>query len=159
MTQGVKPRAALQAALPPVSSTDACSCKRMNNGRTQNVLSLLCLLILYNSLLPSLSLSLSLSGVASLSQALCSSDEYSNSLLHLDLSKNPGVLSGEDASVREHTRTAPLCVPRLGLNAASLSCPLFAELVSLLVSAQLPGPSGRVGHRLLRGLSECQCSH
>uniref|UniRef100_A0A8C7PKD1 CARMIL pleckstrin homology domain-containing protein n=1 Tax=Oncorhynchus mykiss TaxID=8022 RepID=A0A8C7PKD1_ONCMY len=28
--------------------------------------------------------------------ALCSSDEYSNSLLHLDLSKNPGVLSGED---------------------------------------------------------------
>uniref|UniRef100_A0A3Q3WA78 Uncharacterized protein n=1 Tax=Mola mola TaxID=94237 RepID=A0A3Q3WA78_MOLML len=35
-------------------------------------------------------------GVASLSQALCSSDEYSNSLLHLDLSKNPGVLSGED---------------------------------------------------------------
>uniref|UniRef100_A0AAX7U4G7 CARMIL C-terminal domain-containing protein n=1 Tax=Astatotilapia calliptera TaxID=8154 RepID=A0AAX7U4G7_ASTCA len=37
-----------------------------------------------------------LSGVVSLSQALCSSDEYSNSLLHLDLSKNPGVLSGED---------------------------------------------------------------
>uniref|UniRef100_A0A671U0K3 CARMIL C-terminal domain-containing protein n=1 Tax=Sparus aurata TaxID=8175 RepID=A0A671U0K3_SPAAU len=35
-------------------------------------------------------------GVVSLSQALCSSDEYSNSLLHLDLSKNPGVLSGED---------------------------------------------------------------
>ena len=36
----------------------------------------------------------------SLSQALCSSDDYSNSLLHLDLSKNPGVLSGEDATVR-----------------------------------------------------------
>lgn len=46
--------------------------------------------------------SLPLSGVVSLSQALCSSDEYSNSLLHLDLSKNPGVLSGEDASVRKH---------------------------------------------------------
>uniref|UniRef100_A0A8C9TDK0 Capping protein regulator and myosin 1 linker 3 n=1 Tax=Scleropages formosus TaxID=113540 RepID=A0A8C9TDK0_SCLFO len=29
-------------------------------------------------------------------KALCSSDDYSNSLLHLDLSKNPGVLSGED---------------------------------------------------------------
>uniref|UniRef100_A0A3P9DK20 Capping protein, Arp2/3 and myosin-I linker protein 3-like n=1 Tax=Maylandia zebra TaxID=106582 RepID=A0A3P9DK20_9CICH len=29
-----------------------------------------------------------------LSQALCSSDEYSNSLLHLDLSKNPGPLGG-----------------------------------------------------------------
>uniref|UniRef100_A0AAY4AP72 Capping protein regulator and myosin 1 linker 3 n=1 Tax=Denticeps clupeoides TaxID=299321 RepID=A0AAY4AP72_9TELE len=37
-----------------------------------------------------------LSGVVSLSQALCSSDDYSNSLLHLDLSKNPGILSGED---------------------------------------------------------------
>uniref|UniRef100_A0A8C7YBA5 Capping protein regulator and myosin 1 linker 3 n=1 Tax=Oryzias sinensis TaxID=183150 RepID=A0A8C7YBA5_9TELE len=34
--------------------------------------------------------------VVSLSQALCSSDDYSNSLLHLDISKNPGVLSGED---------------------------------------------------------------
>lgn len=41
------------------------------------------------------------SGVVSLSQALCSSDDYSNSLLHLDLSKNPGVLSGEDATVRD----------------------------------------------------------
>lgn len=40
-------------------------------------------------------------GVVSLSQALCSSDEYSNSLLHLDLSKNPGVLSGDDATVRK----------------------------------------------------------
>lgn len=40
-------------------------------------------------------------GVVSLSQALCSSDDYSNSLLHLDLSKNPGVLSGEDATVRD----------------------------------------------------------
>uniref|UniRef100_A0A8C7N083 Capping protein regulator and myosin 1 linker 3 n=1 Tax=Oncorhynchus kisutch TaxID=8019 RepID=A0A8C7N083_ONCKI len=34
--------------------------------------------------------------VVSLSQALCSSDDYTNSLLHLDLSKNPGILSGED---------------------------------------------------------------
>lgn len=40
-------------------------------------------------------------GVVSLSMALNSSDEYSNSLLHLDLSKNPGVLSGDDASVRK----------------------------------------------------------
>ncbi|KAG8013889.1 Capping protein, partial [Nibea albiflora] len=44
--------------------------------------------------------SLSSKGVVSLSQALCSSDDYSNSLLHLDLSKNPGVLSGEDATLR-----------------------------------------------------------
>uniref|UniRef100_A0A3Q3JLC8 CARMIL pleckstrin homology domain-containing protein n=1 Tax=Monopterus albus TaxID=43700 RepID=A0A3Q3JLC8_MONAL len=45
--------------------------------------------------------SLSSKGVVSLSQALCSSDDYSSSLLHLDLSKNPGVLSGEDATVRD----------------------------------------------------------
>lgn len=51
--------------------------------------------------LPPTPLLLNLPGVVSLSQALCSSDEYSNSLLHLDLSKNPGVLSGDDASVRE----------------------------------------------------------
>ncbi len=45
-------------------------------------------------------------GVVSLSQALCSSDDYSNTLLHLDLSKNPGVLSGEDATVRNtHLQT------------------------------------------------------
>ncbi|TKS80297.1 Capping protein [Collichthys lucidus] len=43
--------------------------------------------------------SLSSKGVVSLSQALCSSDDYSNSLLHLDLSKNPGVLSGDDATL------------------------------------------------------------
>lgn len=45
-------------------------------------------------------------GVVSLSQALCSSDDYSNSLLHLDLSKNPGVLSGEDATVGDSYQAA-----------------------------------------------------
>lgn len=50
-------------------------------------------------------------GVVSLSQALCSSDDYSNSLLHLDLSKNPGVLSGEDATVRNtHIQTHIQCL-------------------------------------------------
>lgn len=48
---------------------------------------------------------LSPQGVVTLSQALCSSDDYSNSLLHLDLSKNPGVLSGEDATVRDTKQT------------------------------------------------------
>lgn len=47
-------------------------------------------------------------GVVSLSQALCSADDYSNSLLHLDLSKNPGVLSGEDATVR-HKNCCIVC--------------------------------------------------
>lgn len=59
-----------------------------------------CFLPLYPSPPPPL-------GVISLSQALCSSDDYSNSLLHLDLSKNPGVLSGEEATVRDlYTYTA-----------------------------------------------------
>ena len=48
----------------------------------------------------SVSVSLPPPGVVSLSQALCSSDDYSNSLIHLDLSRNPGVLSGDDATVR-----------------------------------------------------------
>lgn len=84
----------------------------MNNLKTQNVLRAFSFsfLILYSYQLSSFSFFISslcallpfLSGVVSLSQALCSSDEYSNSLLHLDLSKNPGVLSGEDASVRKH---------------------------------------------------------
>lgn len=52
-------------------------------------------------------------GVVSLSQALCSSDDYSNSLLHLDLSKNPGVLSGEDATVRNtHTDTYTVLIKK-----------------------------------------------
>lgn len=57
-----------------------------------------------------------LPGVTSLSQALCSSDDYSNSLLHLDLSKNPGILSGEDATVRAETHACFYnCVLKLGL--------------------------------------------
>lgn len=71
----------------------------MNNIRTQNVLRVFSVSSRL-SLFPFIRLSLP--GVVSLSQALCSSDEYSNSLLHLDLSKNPGVLSGEDSSVRKH---------------------------------------------------------
>lgn len=54
--------------------------------------------------------SISLSGVVCLSQALCSTDEYSSSLLHLDLSRNPGVLSGEDASVRKRPKSQSLPV-------------------------------------------------
>lgn len=105
------------------------------------------------------------SGVVSLSQALCSSDEYSNSLLHLDLSKNPGVLSGEDASVRKHkpaqsiTALGSLWMLWFSLNAASFPSPSLVELVSPFVSAQLSCPPGSVMHRLLRGLSKCQYSH
>ncbi|PWA17413.1 hypothetical protein CCH79_00011410 [Gambusia affinis] len=60
--------------------------------------------------------SLSSKGVVSLSQALCSSDDYSNSLLHLDLSKNPGVLSGEDATNLFLFLAQPNCLVHLDLS-------------------------------------------
>ncbi|XP_069567453.1 capping protein, Arp2/3 and myosin-I linker protein 3 isoform X3 [Brachyistius frenatus] len=59
---------------------------------------------------------LSSKGVVSLSQALCSSDDYSNSLLHLDLSKNPGVLSGEDATNLYLFLAQPNCLVHLDLS-------------------------------------------
>uniref|UniRef100_A0A3B4GRY0 Leucine-rich repeat-containing protein 16B-like n=1 Tax=Pundamilia nyererei TaxID=303518 RepID=A0A3B4GRY0_9CICH len=60
--------------------------------------------------------SLSSKGVVSLSQALCSADDYSNSLLHLDLSKNPGVLSGEDATNLYLFLAQPNCLVHLDLS-------------------------------------------
>ncbi|XP_061791934.1 capping protein, Arp2/3 and myosin-I linker protein 3 isoform X2 [Nerophis lumbriciformis] len=60
--------------------------------------------------------SLSSKGVVSLSQALCSSDDYSNSLLHLDLSKNPGVLFGEDATNLYLFLAQPNCLVHLDLS-------------------------------------------
>ncbi|KAF3691182.1 Capping protein, Arp2/3 and myosin-I linker protein 3 [Channa argus] len=69
-------------------------------------------------------------GVVSLSQALCSSDEYSNSLLHLDLSKNPGVLSGEDASNLYLFLSQPNCLVHLDLSGTDCSVDsLFGALL------------------------------
>ncbi|KAM4574530.1 capping protein, Arp2/3 and myosin-I linker protein 3-like isoform 2-T2 [Fundulus diaphanus] len=74
--------------------------------------------------------SLSSKGVVSLSQALCSSDEYSNSLLHLDLSKNPGVLSGEDASNFYLFLSQPNCLVHLDLSGTDCSVDsLFGALL------------------------------
>ncbi|XP_041696261.1 capping protein, Arp2/3 and myosin-I linker protein 3 isoform X3 [Coregonus clupeaformis] len=74
--------------------------------------------------------SLNSKGVVSLSQALCSSDEYSNSLLHLDLSKNPGVLSGEDASNLYHFLSQPNCLVHLDLSGTDCSVDsLFGDLL------------------------------
>ncbi|KAJ8278274.1 hypothetical protein GJAV_G00085820 [Gymnothorax javanicus] len=61
--------------------------------------------------------SLSSKGVVSLSQALCSSDDYSNSLLHLDLSRNPGILSGEDSANLCLFLSQPNCLVHLDLSA------------------------------------------
>uniref|UniRef100_A0A8B9LHW0 CARMIL C-terminal domain-containing protein n=1 Tax=Astyanax mexicanus TaxID=7994 RepID=A0A8B9LHW0_ASTMX len=71
---------------------------------------------LFLSLCPALCLSLTLLGVVSLSQALCSNDDYSNSLLHLDLSKNPGILSGEDATHLHMFLSQPNCLVHLDLS-------------------------------------------
>ncbi|XP_061653768.1 capping protein, Arp2/3 and myosin-I linker protein 3 isoform X2 [Phyllopteryx taeniolatus] len=60
--------------------------------------------------------SLSSKGVVSLSQALCSSDDYSNSLLHLDLSKNSGILSGEDATNLYLFLAQPNCLVHLDVS-------------------------------------------
>nr|XP_057928262.1 capping protein, Arp2/3 and myosin-I linker protein 3-like isoform X1 [Doryrhamphus excisus] len=60
--------------------------------------------------------SLTSKGLMSLSLALNSSDEYSNSLLHLDLSKNPGVLSGDDASSLYLFLSQPNCLVHLDLS-------------------------------------------
>ncbi|KAM9762503.1 capping protein, Arp2/3 and myosin-I linker protein 3-like isoform 2-T2 [Menidia menidia] len=74
--------------------------------------------------------SLTSKGVVSLSQALCSSDEYSSSLLHLDLSKNPGVLSGEDASNLYLFLSQPNCLVHLDLSGTDCSVDsLFGALL------------------------------
>ncbi|TNM87511.1 hypothetical protein fugu_005732 [Takifugu bimaculatus] len=69
-------------------------------------------------------------GVVSLSQALCSTDAYSNSLLHLDLSRNPGVLSGEDASNLYLFLSQPNCLVHLDLSGTDCSVDsLFGALL------------------------------
>uniref|UniRef100_A0AAY4D1R9 Capping protein regulator and myosin 1 linker 3 n=1 Tax=Denticeps clupeoides TaxID=299321 RepID=A0AAY4D1R9_9TELE len=74
--------------------------------------------------------SLSSKGVVSLSQALCSTDDYSNSLLHLDLSKNPGVLSGEDATNLYLFLSQPNCLVHLDLSSTDCSVDsLFGPLL------------------------------
>ncbi|KAM9458725.1 capping protein, Arp2/3 and myosin-I linker protein 3 isoform 1-T1 [Salvelinus alpinus] len=70
----------------------------LDNQGVSNLIQLVCRLNKGLRLLNLSKTSLSSKGVVSLSQALCSSDDYTNSLLHLDLSKNPGILSGEDAT-------------------------------------------------------------
>ncbi|KAK6310972.1 hypothetical protein J4Q44_G00190270 [Coregonus suidteri] len=70
----------------------------LDNQGVSNLIQLVCRLNKGLRLLNLSKTSLSSKAVVSLSQALCSSDDYTNSLLHLDLSKNPGILSGEDAT-------------------------------------------------------------
>ncbi|XP_060729891.1 capping protein, Arp2/3 and myosin-I linker protein 3 isoform X1 [Tachysurus vachellii] len=74
--------------------------------------------------------SFSSKGVSSLSQALCSTEDYSNSLLHLDLSKNPGILSGEDATNLYLFLAQPNCLVHLDLSGTDCSVEsLFGALL------------------------------
>ncbi|XP_024277702.1 capping protein, Arp2/3 and myosin-I linker protein 3-like isoform X2 [Oncorhynchus tshawytscha] len=71
-----------------------------------------------------------LNSKALVSQTLCYSDEYSNSLLHLDLSKNPGFLSGEDASNLCLFLSQPNCLVHLDLSGTDCSVDsLFGALL------------------------------
>lgn len=88
----------------------------LDNQGVSNLIQQVCRLSKGLRLLNLSKTSLTSKGVASLSQALCSCDEYSNSLLHLDLSKNPGVLSGEDASSLYVFLSQPNCLVHLDLS-------------------------------------------
>ncbi|XP_060884616.1 capping protein, Arp2/3 and myosin-I linker protein 3-like isoform X1 [Labrus mixtus] len=88
----------------------------LDNQGVSNLIQQVCRLSKGLRLLNLSKTSLTSKGVVSLSQALCSTDEYSNSLLHLDLSKNPGVLSGEDASNLYLFLSQPNCLVHLDLS-------------------------------------------
>ncbi|XP_068175514.1 capping protein, Arp2/3 and myosin-I linker protein 3-like isoform X2 [Antennarius striatus] len=88
----------------------------LDNQGVSNLIQQVCRLSKGLRLLNLSKTSLTSKGVVSLSQALCSSDEYSNSLLHLDLSKNPGVLSGEDSSNLYLFLSQPNCLVHLDLS-------------------------------------------
>ncbi|XP_066537181.1 capping protein, Arp2/3 and myosin-I linker protein 3 isoform X2 [Hoplias malabaricus] len=88
----------------------------LDNQGVSNLIHQVCCLSKGLRLLNLSKTSLSSKGVTSLSQALCSSDDYSNSLLHLDLSKNPGVLSGEDATNLYLFLAQPNCLVHLDLS-------------------------------------------
>uniref|UniRef100_A0A8C6P1T6 CARMIL C-terminal domain-containing protein n=1 Tax=Nothobranchius furzeri TaxID=105023 RepID=A0A8C6P1T6_NOTFU len=75
--------------------------------------------------------------VVSLAQALCSCDEHSSSLLHLDLSKNPGVLSGDDASNLYLFLSQPNCLVHLDVSGTDCSVD-SVSLVSAFVGDTLP---------------------
>ncbi|KAG8003446.1 Capping protein [Nibea albiflora] len=105
----------------------------LDNQGVSNLIQQVCRLSKGLRLLNLSKTSLTSKGVVSLSQALCSSDEYSNSLLHLDLSKNPGVLSGEDASNLYLFLSQPNCLVHLDLSGTDCSVDSSSSLISSLL--------------------------
>uniref|UniRef100_A0AAY4AP82 Capping protein regulator and myosin 1 linker 3 n=1 Tax=Denticeps clupeoides TaxID=299321 RepID=A0AAY4AP82_9TELE len=134
---GLKSLVALLRCCPPsappplhslLSISSACLCF----AGVSNLIQQICRLNKGLRLLNLSKTSLSSKGVVSLSQALCSSDDYSNSLLHLDLSKNPGILSGEDATNLYLFLAQPNCLVHLDLSGTDCA-------VDLLFGALLRG--------------------
>ncbi|KAJ8011753.1 hypothetical protein DPEC_G00061540 [Dallia pectoralis] len=102
----------------------------LDNQGVSNLIQLVCRLNKGLRMLNLSKTSLSFKGVMSLSQALCSSDDYSNSLLHLDLSKNPGILSGEDSTNIYLFLAQPNCLVHLDLSGTDCSVDmLFGALL------------------------------
>ncbi|KAM9849366.1 capping protein, Arp2/3 and myosin-I linker protein 3-like [Aulostomus maculatus] len=102
----------------------------LDNQGVSNLIQQVCRLSKGLRLLNLSKTSLTSKGLVSLSQALCSSDEYSSSLLHLDLSKNPGMLSGEDASNLYLFLSQPNCLVHLDLSGTDCSVDsLFGALL------------------------------
>ncbi|XP_061635438.1 capping protein, Arp2/3 and myosin-I linker protein 3-like isoform X4 [Phyllopteryx taeniolatus] len=102
----------------------------LDNQGVANLIQQMCRLSKGLRLLNLSKTSLTSKGVVSLSMALNSSDEYSNSLLHLDLSKNPGVLSGDDASSLYLFLSQPNCLVHLDLSGTDCSVDsLFGALL------------------------------
>ncbi|XP_030228548.1 capping protein, Arp2/3 and myosin-I linker protein 3 isoform X4 [Gadus morhua] len=109
----------------------------LDNQGVSNLIQQVCRLSKGLRLLNLSKTSLSSKGVVSLSQAICSSDEYSNSLLHLDLSKNPGLLSGEDVSKLYLFLSQPNCLVHLDLSGTDCTVdsvkdtlPLFHQFIN-----------------------------
>ncbi|KAL0966343.1 hypothetical protein UPYG_G00294110 [Umbra pygmaea] len=104
----------------------------LDNQGVSNLIQLVCRLNKGLRLLNLSKTALSFKGVMSLSQALSSSDDYSNSLLHLDLSKNPGILSGEESTNMYLFLAQPNCLVHLDLSGTDCT-------VDLLFGALLRG--------------------
>ncbi|XP_053571681.1 capping protein, Arp2/3 and myosin-I linker protein 3-like [Bombina bombina] len=71
-------------------------------------------------------------GIASLFQSFASNDTFSNSLLHLDLSGNPGILATEDSKSLYHFLGC--CKSLNHLNLADTDCALDSLFESLIYS-------------------------
>ncbi|MBN3304443.1 CARL3 protein, partial [Amia calva] len=102
----------------------------LDNQGVSNLIQQVCRLTKGLRLLNLSKTSLTSKGLLSVAQALCSNDEFSSSLLHLDLSRNPGVLSGEEATNLYQFLAQPNCLVHLDLSGTD--CAVESVFGSLL---------------------------